>query len=125
VIQACICIVPRLPPSISALVLSATSAIISWVLQQFSLPLHQYVYTLSRRPGPASCDNDRSSRPPVVTNNDLVTFTDLQEFSNYRIMGTATFDAFGTDAGTAVAVTDFTTPSASEFSLLFVTYLLC
>jgi hypothetical protein len=42
-----------------------------------------------------------------------VTFTDLQEFSNYRIIVTATFDAFGTDDA-VVAMADFSTPSASK-----------
>jgi hypothetical protein len=106
------------PPIISASVLSATSATISWILQQFSLPLAAqgpYTYTLSRRPGPASCDNDQSSRPPVATSNAVVTFTDLQEFSNYRIMVTATFNAFGTAVDAEVAMADFATPSAGGY----------
>jgi hypothetical protein len=44
-----------------------------------------------------------------------VTFTDLQEFSNYRIMVTATFNAFGTAADAEVAMADFSTPSAGEY----------
>jgi hypothetical protein len=47
----------------------------------------------------------------------MVTFADLQEFSNYRIMVTATFNAFGTDVNAAVAMADFTTPSAGESTL--------
>jgi hypothetical protein len=44
-----------------------------------------------------------------------VTFADLQEFSNYRIMVTATFDAFGTDADAEVAMADFSTPIAGGY----------
>jgi hypothetical protein len=49
-----------------------------------------------------------------------VTFTDLQEFSNYRIMVTTTFDAFGTNDAVA-AMADFSTPSASKL----INFVLC
>jgi hypothetical protein len=45
----------------------------------------------------------------------MVTFADLQEFSNYRIMVTATFNAFGTDVDAEVAMADFSTPSAGGY----------
>ena len=102
--------VGALPPTITASVQSATSATISWALQMFSLPVNQYMYSLSRR----TCDNVPDERSSVTTNDLSVTFTDLQEFSNYRLTLTAVFDAFDTEV-TAVAMEDFMTLTAGEY----------
>ena len=60
------------------------------------------------------CDNVPDERSPVTTNDLSVTFTDLQEFSNYRLTLTAVFDAFDTEV-TAVAMEDFMTLTAGEY----------
>ena len=103
-----------LPPTTTASVQSATSVTISWALQMFSLPVIRYMYSLSRRTSQVLCDNVPDARSSVTTNDLSVTFTDLQEFSNYRLTLTAVFDAFGTEV-TAVAIEDFMTPTAGEY----------
>ena len=60
------------------------------------------------------CDNVPDERSPVTTNALSVTFTDLQEFSNYRLTLTAVFGSFGTEV-TAVAMEDFMTLTAGEY----------
>ena len=60
------------------------------------------------------CDNVPDDRSPGTTNDLSVAFTDLQEFSNYRLTLTAVFDSFGTEV-TAVAMEDFMTPTAGEY----------
>ena len=57
------------------------------------------------------CDNVPDERSSVTTNDLSVTFTDLQEFSIYRMTLTALFDAFGTEV-TAVVMEDFMTLTA-------------
>ena len=77
----------------------------------FSLPVIRYLYSLSRRTSQVLCDSVPDETSPVTTNDLSVTFTDLQEFSNYRLTLTAVFDAFGTEV-TAVAMEDFMTLTA-------------
>ena len=60
------------------------------------------------------CDSVQDERSSVTTNDLSVTFTDLQEFSNYRLTLTAVFGSFGTEV-TAVAVEDFMTLTAGEY----------
>ena len=106
--------VGALPPTITAAVQSATSATISWTLQMFSLQVNQYMYSLSGMTRQTLCDNVPDVRSSVTTNGLSVTFTDLQEFSNYRLTLTAVFDSFGTEV-TAVAMEDFMTLTAGEY----------
>ena len=103
--------VGALPPTTTASVQSATSATISWTLQTFSLPVNRYTYSLSSQ---MLCDNVQDMRSPVTTNDLSVAFTDLQEFSNYRLTLTAVFDSFGTEV-TAMAMEDFMTLTAGEY----------
>ena len=97
-------------PTTTTSVQNATSATISWALQNFSLPVNRYTYSLSRRSSQILCTDTRSV---VATNEVSVTFTDLQGFSNYRLTLTAAFDSFGTEES-AVTTTDFMTPSAGR-----------
>ena len=60
------------------------------------------------------CDNVPDERSPVTTNDLSVTFTNLQEFSSYRLTLTAVFNSFGTEV-TAVAMEDFMTLTAGEY----------
>ena len=60
------------------------------------------------------CDNVPDERSSVTTNDLSVAFTDLQEFSIYRLTLTTVFDSFGTEV-TAVAMEDFVTPAAGEY----------
>ena len=106
--------VGALPPTTTASVQSATSATISWTLQMFSLSVIRYMYSLSRRTSQVLCDNVQDERSSVITNDLSVAFTDLQEFSNYRLTLTAVFDSFGTEV-TAVAMEDFMTLTAGEY----------
>ena len=103
--------VGALPPTTSASVQSATSATISWALQMSSLPVNRYMYSLSRRTSQVLCDDVPDERSSVTTNNLSVAFTDLQEFSNYRLTLTAVFEAFGTEV-TAEAMENFMTQTA-------------
>ena len=71
------------------------------------------------------CDDVPDERSSVTTNDLSVAFTDLQEFSNYRLTLTAVFDAFGTEM-TAVAMKDFTTLTAGEYQRPFIRrFMLC
>ena len=108
--------VGALPPTTTASVQSATSATISWALQMFSLPVNRYMYSLSRTSCQALCDNIHvpDERSSVTTTYPSVAFTDLLEFSNYRLTLTAVFDSFGTEV-TAVATEDFMTLTAGEY----------
>ena len=60
------------------------------------------------------CDDVPDERSSVTTNDLSVSFTDLQEFSNYRLTLTGVFEAFGTEE-TAVAMEDFMTLTAGEY----------
>ena len=60
------------------------------------------------------CENLQDMRSSVTTNDLSVAFTDLQEFSNYRLTLTAVFDSFGTEV-TAEVVEDFMTLTAGEY----------
>ena len=60
------------------------------------------------------CDNVPDERSSVTTNDLSVAFTDLQEFSNYRLTLTAVFDSFGPEV-TAMAMEDFMTLTAGEY----------
>ena len=102
------------PPTTTASVQNATSATISWVLQMFSLPVNEYMYSLSRTSSQTLCNNVPDERPSGTTNDLSVAFTDLQEFSTYRLTLTALFDAFGTEV-TALATEDFMTLTAGEY----------
>ena len=61
------------------------------------------------------CDNVPDERSSVTTNDISVTFTNLQEFSIYRLTLTAVLDSFGTEV-TAVAMEDFMTLTAGEYT---------
>ena len=103
--------VGALPPTITVSVQNATSATISWALQMFSQPVNRYMYSLSSQ---MLCENVQDMRSSVTTNDLSVAFTDLQEFSNYRLTLTAVFDSFGTEV-TAEVVEDFMTLTAGEY----------
>ena len=60
------------------------------------------------------CDNVQDVRSSVTTNDLSVAFTDLQEFSNYRLTLTAVFDSFGTEVSAEV-MDDFMTLTAGEY----------
>ena len=60
------------------------------------------------------CDNVPDERSSVSTNDQSLAFTDLQEFSIYRLTLTAAFDSFGTEV-TAVVMKDFMTLTAGEY----------
>ena len=111
--------VGALPPTTTASVQDATSATISWTLQMFSLSVNRYMYSLSGMTRQTLCDNVPDERSSVTTNDLSVAFTDLQEFSNYRLTLTAVFDAFGTEV-TAVAMEDFMTLTAGEYQRPFI-----
>ena len=73
------------------------------------------------------CDSVPDERSIVTTNDLSVAFTDLQEFSNYRLTLTAVFDSFGTQA-TAEVMEDFMTLTAGEYQRklpLFESPMLC
>ena len=114
-----------LPPTINTSVQNATSVTISWALQMFSLPVNRYMYSLSQMSSQMLCDVDNvpDERSSGTTNDLSVTFTDLQEFSNYRLTLTAVFDSFGTEV-TAVAMEDFMTLTAGECRMRILTVLI-
>ena len=89
-------IVPSISLSAPA---TATSASLSWTLpDDLNLPVVEYTVSLTRVIGsdqilcPSVKDNSNST---ISNNTKSVSFTDLEEFSSYRVTVTAVYDAFG------------------------------
>ena len=84
-------------PTIVVLSLSATSASLSWSQPQFSLPVVEYTVSLTRVTGSGQtlCPSLEDNGPAVATTGNSISFTDLEEFSSYRVTVTAVYDAFG------------------------------
>ena len=84
-------------PRISVALLTSKSISISWTLPEFSLQSVQYNISLSRQ----TIENSQTLCPTVedsrnfLTTTNSTSFTDLEEFSSYRVTVTAVYDAFG------------------------------
>ena len=106
---------------VTASSLTATSVTISWSPQpaQFLLPVVEYTVSLTRATGSGQtlCTQVIDSRPAVTTTNTSMSFTGLEEFSNYTITVTTAFNVFGRNI-TEVADMMFTTPSAGILYLI-------
>ena len=76
---------------------TATSVSLSWSQPQFSLPVVEYTVSLTRVTGSGQtlCPSLEDNRPAVTTTGNSMSFTDLEEFSSYRVTVTAVYDAFG------------------------------
>ena len=100
---------------VTASSLTAISVTISWSPQpaQFRLPVVEYTVSLTRVTGSsqALCTQVMDSRPAVTTTNASMSFTGFEEFSNYTITVTTTFNVFGSNMDVASDMM-FTTPSA-------------
>ena len=108
---------------VTASSLTATSVTISWSPQpaQFLLPVVEYTVSLTRATGSGQtlCTQVVDRRPAVTTTDTSMSFTGLEEFSNYTITVTTAFNVFGRNI-TEVADMMFTTPSAGI--LYFIQY---
>ena len=96
--------------------LTATSVTISWSPQpaQFHLPVVEYTVSLTRVTGSGQtlCTQVVDSRQAVTTIDTSMSFTGLEEFSNYTVTVTTTFNVFGSNMDVASDMI-FTTLSAS------------
>ena len=83
-------------PTITILSLSATSVSLSWSQPEFSLPVVEYTVSLTRVTGSGQtlCPTFEDSRPAVATTGNLMSFTDLEEFSAYMVSIIALYSAF-------------------------------
>ena len=85
--------------------LTVKSVTISWSPQpaQFRLPVVKYTVSLTRvtGSGQALCTQVMDSRPAVTTTNALLAFFGLEEFSNYTVIVTTTFNVFGSNMDVA------------------------
>ena len=101
--------------SVTTSSLTATSVTISWSPQpaQFRLPVVEYTVSLTRvtGSGQAYCTQFMDSRPAVTTTATSMSFSGLEEFSNYTVTVTTTFNVFGSNMP-EVAEIMFTTSSA-------------
>ena len=70
---------------------------ISWNLPEFSLQMARYNISLKPTTGSGQtrCPSLEDNRPAVATTENSMSFTDLEEFSSYRVTVTAVYDAFG------------------------------
>ena len=105
-----------LAPSISlSAPATATSASLSWSQPQFSLTVLQYTVSLTRVTGSGQtlCPSLQDNRPAVTTTGNSMAFTELEEFSSYRVTVTAVYDAFG-ETRMASSTEGFTTLSAGR-----------
>ena len=108
--------------------LTATSVTISWSPQtaQFRLPVVEYTVSLTRVTGSGQvlCTQVIDSRPAVTTTNALSAFFGLEEFSNYTVTITTTFNVFGSNMDVASDMM-FTTQSAGMLYVLLHKILKC
>ena len=110
--------------------LTATSVTISWSPQpaQFRLPAVEYTVSLTRVTGSGQvlCTQVMDSRPAVTTTDTSMPFISLEEFSNYTVTVTTTFNVFGSNMDQVTEVI-FTTPSAgiNHSTLLKFSYSYC
>ena len=106
--------------------LTATSVTISWSPQpaQFRLPLVEYTVSLTRvtGSGQALCTPVVDSRPAVTTIDTSMSFTDLEEFSAYRVTVTTTFNVSGSNMDVASDMM-FITQSAGMDTEFFIQYI--
>ena len=97
--------------------LTATSVTISWSPQpaQFHLPVVEYTVSLIRLTGSgqALCTQFTDSRLSVMT-TFAIAFTGLEEFSNYIVTVTTTFNVFGSNMDVASDML-FATQSACKY----------
>ena len=112
-------VVGLLVPVISIMSLTSTSVTItcSWTQPEFSLPVISYTVSLSRvtGSGQALCTTYMDVRPPVTTMASVTSmnFMDLQEFSKYSVIVTASFNVTFSNSPKTVSM-QFTTPSAGN-----------
>ena len=100
--------------SVTTSSLTATSVTISWSPQpaQFHLPVLEFTVSLRvTGSGQALCTQVMDSRQAVTTTDTSMSFTGLEEFSNYTCTVTTTFNVSGSNMDVASDVM-FTTPSA-------------
>ena len=103
-------------PKISIELPNSKSVDISWTLSEFGLQnmVQYYSISLTRQTtgnSQALCPSIEDSRNFPNTTNSLISFTDLEEFSSYRVTVTAVYDAFGVTR-MASSNEEFTTLSA-------------
>ena len=93
--------------------LTATSVSVSWEQPPFSLSPIGYTIGLTRDTGrgQALCPDVEDDQQAVDTSVTTFNFTNLQEFSTYRVTVTARFMAFGSSP-LVPAIEPFMTPSA-------------
>ena len=103
------------PAIITTSSLTATSVTISWSPQpaHFHLPVVEYTVSLTRvtGSGQALCTQVVGNRLTVTTSDNLISFTDLEEFSTYTVTVTTTFNVFGSNMDVTSDIM-FTTSSA-------------
>ena len=102
--------------------LTATSVTIFWSPQpaQFRLPIVEYTVSLTRVTGSGQelCTQVVDRRPVVTTTDTSMPFISLEEFSNYTVTVTTTFNVLGSNMDQVTEVI-FTTPSAGiNYSIL-------
>ena len=108
------------PAIVTTSSLTATSVTISWSPQpaQFHLPVVEYTVSLTRVTGSGQvlCTQVIDSRPAITTTDTSMSFTDLEEFSNYTVTVTTTFNVFGSNMTEVADDMMFTTPSAGMYN---------
>ena len=89
-----------LRPDITTLTLTARSVTVSWIQPPFSFTPVGYTATLTRitnlGAGQVLCNDVSDDRPSVGILGTSVDFSDLEEFSTYRVTITASFNVFNT-----------------------------
>ena len=99
--------------------LTATSATVSWTQPTLSLPVVQYLVTLSRvLGGQVLCPSVEDSILAVTTNDAAMVFTDLEEFSNYSVTVTAMFVVSGVPTNRSAEVAFITLSAGRPFCKL-------
>ena len=75
----------------------ASATFTSWTQPELSLPVVEYMISLTRVTGSGQtlCPSLEDNRPTVTTTGNSMSFTELEEFSSYRVTVTAVYDAFG------------------------------
>ena len=101
---------PNITPSPLA---TAISVSLSWSQPELSLPVIEYTVSLTRVTGSGQtlCLSLEENRPAVTATGNSMSFTELEEFSSYRVTVTAVYDAFG-ETRMASSNEEFTTLSA-------------
>ena len=112
-------------PSTISVSQSRTFVNITFIPPEFSLPVIQYMVTLSRvtvtgsgLSGQELCPEFLHNIPAQYPSDPSISFTDLEEFSTYAVTLITTFNVFMKDAVDTTPEMRFTTLSAGEYIIM-------